>query len=274
MPIYRPSELSAFLLQDNLKAKKSLSQNFLIDGNILNKIIATADVKEGDFVVEIGAGPGALTEALLAKGARVLAIEMDRAFAAKLHRLQTKDQRLQIIEADILSLPLEELLIQKCKVISNLPYHIASPTLAKLLPFSEKISTLTLMVQKEYAERMSAQKNSRDFSSLTLFIQFFSKVTYAFTVKPRCFFPVPKVDSAIVHLELKMSHPEIDPEPFFKLIRTAFQKRRKTMSSSLREYGSLEEIQNRLGEIGLNPQSRPENLSLEEWSLFFKCLFR
>lgn len=273
MPVYRPSELHSFLEEGNLKAKKSLSQNFLIDGNILKKILAAAQVEKGDYIVEIGPGPGALTEALLEAGAHVLAIEMDKVFAKRLSRLQTSDSRLKIIEADILELDPKQYLNKKTKVISNLPYHIVSPILEILLPLHHQISTLTLMVQKEYAARMSAKKNSSDFSPLTLFVQFFSNVKYCFAVKPHSFFPVPKVDSAIVQLQLKEPDPEIKRAEFFKFIKTAFQKRRKTLSSSLREYAAHDRIQQILKEIGCNPQARPENLSFEEWSLFFKRLF-
>lgn len=278
MPLYRPSELHSFLNLSHFKAKKSLSQNFLIDGNVIRKIIAVSKIEKGDLVIEIGPGPGALTEALLEAGAHVLAIEMDTGFAEKLKRLQTKDQRLEVIEADVLEFPLEEhlnnILKGKGKVISNLPYHICSPILEKLLPLSNQISTLTLMVQKEFAVRMAAKKNCSDYSPLTLFVQSYSSIQQYFSVSPHSFFPIPKVDSTVITLELQKPDGRILLSEFFPFIKKAFQKRRKTLSSSLREFGSLEKIQNELKEMNCNPQSRPEDLSLEEWRVFFTRLFR
>lgn len=272
MPLYRPSELHSFLTSSHLKAKKSLSQNFLIDGNVIRKIVASSKVEKGDFVIEIGPGPGALTEALLAAGAHVLAIEMDRAFAEKLNRLQTSDHRLEVIEADILKYPIEWK--KKGKVISNLPYHICSPILEKLLPLSDQISTMTLMVQKEFALRMAAKKNCADYSPLTLFVQSYSTIENYFSVSPQSFFPVPKVDSTVITLKLQKPDATVSLGEFFPFMRSAFQKRRKTLSSSLREFGSLENIQDALKEIGCNPQSRPEDLSLDDWRAFFKRLLR
>ncbi|HSX12073.1 MAG TPA: 16S rRNA (adenine(1518)-N(6)/adenine(1519)-N(6))-dimethyltransferase RsmA [Rhabdochlamydiaceae bacterium] len=275
MPLYRPTELHSFLSRSHLKAKKCLSQNFIIDGNVLRKIVKAAQVQAGDFIIEIGPGPGALTEALLAAGAHVLAIEMDRNFAAPLKRLQTADQRLEVIEADILKFPLKEHLQgrKRAKVISNLPYHICSPILEKLLPLVEELSTLTLMVQKEFALRMAAKKNCSDYSPLTLFVQSYSQICDHFIVGPHSFFPIPKVDSTVITLELKK--PELPClEDFFSFIRTAFQKRRKTLSSSLRIFGTTEEIQKQLQEIGCSPQSRPAELSLEEWRNLFARIFR
>lgn len=275
MPLYRPSELHAFLGKNKSKAKKSLSQNFLIDGNILRKILVAAEVQKGDFIVEIGPGPGALTESLLNAGAHVLAIEMDKILAGELHRLQTPDKRLEIMEADVLEVDFEKKLNphRKVKIISNLPYHIVSPILEKILPLNGLVSSLILMVQKEYAIRMCAETNCPDYSPLTIFVQFYSTVHYCFTVKPQSFFPVPKVDSAIVRLDLKKPDASVPPSEFFLFIKKAFQKRRKTLSSSLREYGSLPEIQKELKELGCDPQSRPEDLSLVSWISFFKRLF-
>lgn len=275
MPLYRPSELHAFLGKTSSKAKKSLSQNFLIDGNILRKILVAADVQKGDFVVEIGPGPGALTESLLHAGAHVLAIEMDKILSKQLARLQTPDKRLEIIEADVLEVDFEKILKsdQNAKIISNLPYHIVSPILEKILPLNELVSSLTLMVQKEYAIRMCAKTNCADYSPLTIFVQFYSTVHYCFTVKPKSFFPVPKVDSTVVRLDLKKPDSSVSPLEFFPFIKKAFQKRRKTLSSSLREYATLHEIQKELKDLGYNPQSRPEDLPLDAWICFFKRLF-
>src|SRR5579872_3783190 len=179
MALFKPSELFRFLNEEGLRAKKSLSQNFLIDGNIIRKIIHAAALEKEDIVVEIGAGPGALTQALLETGVRVIAIEKDRAFAETLPRLQTADNRLQVLCEDFLEFPLEEFLKEfqaqgkRIKVVANLPYHITTPVIARLLPLYPLIYSLTLMVQKEVAARFVASKGSSDYSSFTLFLQFF-----------------------------------------------------------------------------------------------------
>lgn len=273
--VYKPSELFPFLKEIGVYAKKSLSQNFLIDGNILTKIVGSAQVTAEDTIIEIGPGPGALTQSLLKTGAKVIAIEKDRAFAKALSRLQTLDCRLQIIEGDFLDFPLEDFLKnnlkpnQRAKVVANLPYHLTSPIIARLIPLHHVISSLTLMVQKEVAMRFVAKKNSPDYSSFTLFLEYFSLSKYCFSIEPSCFYPKPKVRSAVVHLTLISPKIRV-PSDFFKMVRTAFQKRRKMLRSSLKELYGSEKIENSLEKLGLNTQSRPESLSLQEFISFFR----
>jgi 16S rRNA (adenine1518-N6/adenine1519-N6)-dimethyltransferase len=273
--MYRPSELKAFLESQGLRAKKGLSQNFLIDGNIIQKIVKTAEVSSTDFVIEIGPGPGALTEGLLATGAQVLAIEMDPLFAKALERLQTKDNRLEIAQADILSFPLIDFLRKhpgkKSKVVANLPYHITTPILTLLLPLSEHIESLTLMVQKEFAQRMASKKGTSDYSSLSVFLQFYASVSKSFIVKPSCFYPAPKVDSAVVHCKL---HPPLLPgqeEGFFQLTRTAFGQRRKTLRSTLKKVYNIQKLEQVLAEAHLE-NARPEELSIDEFLWLYEKL--
>ena len=273
--MYRPSELKAFLKSQGLHAKKGLSQNFLIDGNIIQKIVKTAEVSSSDHVIEIGPGPGALTEALLATGAQVLAIEMDPQFAKALERLQTQDQRLEVAQADILSFPLVNFLRRqqgkKSKIVANLPYHITTPILTLLLPLSEHIESLTLMVQKEFAQRMTSKKGTSEYSSLSVFLQFYASVLSSFIVKPSCFYPAPKVDSAVVHCKL---HPPLLPgqeEGFFRLTRTAFGQRRKTLRASLKKLYPTQKLEQILAE-GRLENARPEELSLDEFIWLYEHL--
>ncbi len=260
MPLYRPSELRTFIDSIDAKARKSLSQNFLIDGNILDKIVDAAAVKEGDLVVEIGPGPGALTEALLRQGAEVIAIEMDRLFAPALSRLPGK---LRVFQADILDFPLQELLAKegrKAKVVANLPYHISTPILQMLMPMHEELISLTLLVQKEFGARLVAAANTEDYSSLSLFAQYYTHPRHCFDVKASCFTPKPRVDSSVIQLLLKET--EGDPVSFFAITRRAFQQRRKMLRSSLKELYSVDAIESALTQMGLSPQVRPEELSL------------
>jgi len=275
MKIHRPSELQAFLRELGIDAKPGLSQNFLIDGNILRKIVKTASVHPGDLVLEIGPGPGALTETLLEAGASVLAVEMDATFAQTLSRLQTPDHRLKVIHADVLTFPLLSFLqkqTKKYKVIANLPYHITTPILTLLLPLHSWIDTLTLMVQKEFADRMVAQPSTKDYSSFTVFLQFYAKVTERFTVSPHCFFPEPSVFSSVVHCKLHPPLLEKESDSFFLLTRTAFGQRRKMLRSTLGELYGKEQVEKALIDIGHPSTERPENLSIEEFISLYEIV--
>lgn len=253
------SELLPFLKNIEARPKKHLSQNFLIDPNIVRKIVEMAEVQPGDTVLEIGPGPGALTAALLEKGAKVYAIEMDPIFARELERFQTPDDRLKVFIADILKFPLERL-PRGIKVVANLPYHITTPILEKI--FSQPFSSLTIMVQKEVADRMAADAGSKTFGSLSLFVQFYSKPHSSFTVPPSCFYPRPKIDSTVIRLDHR-TPPDIDPTHFFNLVHKAFQQRRKMITSS--SVFPKEQVRAALEKIGMRPDARPEDLSLDNW---------
>jgi 16S rRNA (adenine1518-N6/adenine1519-N6)-dimethyltransferase len=270
IPLFRPTALRARLEALGLKPNKRLSQNFLIDGNIIRKIVETANVRPGDCVVEIGPGPGALTQALLEAGAHVIAIEKDRGFAAALSDLQTADKRLEVIEADVLDVSLEKILSgKKAKVVANLPYHITTPILTRLAPQHALIEQLTLMVQKEVAERMAARAGTAAYGSLTLYLQFYGKIENCFTIAPTSFYPSPSVQSAIVRFTPK---PAGDGESLFALTRAAFQKRRKMLTSSLQELHPKVLVAKALSALSLSPMARPEELTLEQFIALERAL--
>lgn len=272
MPIYKPSELRLFLNELGIFPKKGLSQNFLIDGNIIRKIVAASDVRSDDVILEIGPGPGSLTQALLETGAQVVAVEKDDILAKALERLQTPSQQLSIFCQDIMTFPLEKELSkklkpgQKAKVIANLPYHLTTPILAQIVPLHPLFSSLTVMVQEEVARRMTAKPSTSEYGSFTLFLRFYTHPHYAFTVSHNCFYPAPKVDSAIVILQLH--EPPLSKEAasaFFKLTRTTFEQRRKMLRASLKSVFPSPKVEEALQAIGQNPLARPENLSLEDF---------
>jgi 16S rRNA (adenine1518-N6/adenine1519-N6)-dimethyltransferase len=273
MPLYKPTELLEFLESVGVKPKKSMSQNFLIDGNITRKIVKTADVQKGDVVLEIGPGPGSLTEELLLQGAKVLAVEKDFKLAEALRRLDPSGKRLFIFTDDIMRWPLKEELPkhlsegQKVKVIANLPYHITTPILTSLVPLNDLISDIVVMVQDEVGRRFTAEVGSHEYGSITLFLNFWSKVHYAFKVGRSCFYPVPKVDSAIVSFKPEKPPYDVDPERFFEVTRRAFEQRRKMMRSSLRDL--CPNIVEALAAAGLSDTVRPEELSLEDFVKLF-----
>jgi 16S rRNA (adenine1518-N6/adenine1519-N6)-dimethyltransferase len=269
MSLSSPSHLRAFLDEMGVHPKKSLSQNFLIDKNILLKIIKTADVQKGDLVLEIGAGPGALTETLLEAGADVIAIEKDDTYAEKLKRFPLYE----IFAGDVRDYPFDKLpKDRKVKVVANLPYHLTSVILSLLLPRKAFFSTLTLMVQDEVGRRMTAKSGGKDYSSLSVFLDYYAYTKYAFTVSNRCFYPIPKVQSAIVTLEMRQEERDADPLTFFPLVRAAFQKRRKMMRSSLSHFFPPKEIEEALEKIGSRKEARPEILSIDEWVAFYHLL--
>lgn len=277
MPIYKPSELLDFLRSIGTNPKKALSQNFLIDGNIIRKIVKSANVNPGDVVLEIGPGPGSLTEALLEAKAHVIAVEKDKLLAKELERLKSSDRQLDVYSEDILEFPLESILKdlkpnQKIKVIANLPYNITTPIIAKLIPLSHLISSLTLMVQLEVARRFTALPNTAMYGSFTVFLNFYSNPEFSFTVSKNCFYPVPKVESAIVTLHLKEKEKVSDSEAFFKMTRRSFEQRRKMLRASLKDLYPSEQVTEALVTLGLNPLSRPEELSLKDFIALFELL--
>ncbi|MBS0603746.1 MAG: ribosomal RNA small subunit methyltransferase A [Verrucomicrobia bacterium] len=276
MKVYKPSDLQAFLKEQGLHAKKGLSQNFLIDGNIIQKIIDAASVQAGDFVIEIGPGPGALTQGLLERGAHVLAVEMDAMFSAALLRLQTSDNRLEVVREDILKFPLVETLEKragkKAKVVANLPYHITTPILTLLLPLHHLIDSLTIMVQKEFADRMQSKKGTPEYSSFTVFLQFYASVDKSFVVSPNCFYPKPKVHSSVVNCKLHPPLLEKETDRFFQLTRTAFGQRRKMLRSSLKDLYGSEKVEQALLNIGHPITERPEGLSIDEFISLYGLL--
>lgn len=262
-----------FLNGLGINPKKALSQNFLIDGNIIRKIVATADVKPDDVVLEIGPGPGSLTEALLDTGARVIAVELDKTLAGALERLKSPTRNLEVHCCDILHFPLESLSpSKKMKVIANLPYNVTTPIISKLVTRTDQFSTLTLMVQDEVARRFTADSGNSDYSSFTIFLNFYSHPKYAFGVSKNCFFPPPKVESAIVSLTLHEPPTVSDVDRFFKLTRTAFEHRRKMLRASLKDLYGSERLTEALKGLSLNPLARPENLSLEDFLKLFEKL--
>lgn len=275
MPIYRPQELFEFLNVEKLAAKKGLSQNFLIDGNIIRKIADLADVQNGDHVLEIGPGPGALTEELLKRGAKVLAIEMDSGFAEKLKRFESLGS-LTVLREDILAVDLEKIIVHgnPVKVISNLPYHITTPIIAKLLSTKDLFSSITVMVQDEVGRRFTGSPKTKDYSSITVFLSFFADVRYGFKVKRTCFIPSPKVDSAVVII-----HPKEPPiangeeqKRFLELVRMAFNQRRKTLRAALNKLYPKEQTQEALEKASLSINARAEELTLEDFLRLYAIL--
>lgn len=248
------SELISLLKRLEVRPKKGLSQNFLIDPNVIQKIIQLGNISPGESVLEIGPGPGSLTKKLLETGAKITAVEIDPIFAQNLHHLQ--NGKLSIFEQDFLKFPMD-ILPKKIKVVANLPYHITAPILEKL--FASSFSSITMVVQKEVASRIMAKVGTKEFGSLSLFVRFHAKIEDAFPVPANCFYPKPKVDSTVIRIESRPL-PNIDP---FHLIHPAFQHRRKMISSCLNY--PKEQIQQALLKVNARADARAEMLTLDQW---------
>lgn len=276
MPIYRPSELHDFLNSLGVNPKKGLSQNFLIDGNIIRKIIAAAKVNANDVILEVGSGPGCLSEEILNAGAKLIAVDKDPIMTEALKRLKTKDNDLEIFNSDILEFPIEKKFAevlpkgQKGKILGNLPYHLTTPILVQLVQLHECVSTVVVMVQEEVARRFTAKPGTSEYSSFTLFLNFFSTPRYAFTVSRNCFYPAPKVDSGVVVLDLHQPLEGSNQEAFFEMTRTAFGQRRKMLRSSLKDLYPPKLVEEALMKMGRDIQSRPEELSVEDFIQLFQ----
>lgn len=263
------SELIAFLEQINRRPNRALSQSFLIDDNICEKIVKTAEILPIDTVLEIGPGPGTLTSHLLKTGARVIAIEKDPVFATELSRWQTPDGRLDAIHADFLKFDLSSLSIP-FKVVANIPYHITTPILEKLL-VQKNIQSSTLMVQHELATRLSAKSGEKEYSSLSLFFSYHAQISASFKVSASCFYPKPQVDSKVLKFEQRPPFLN-DSSPFFALTRRAFQKRRKMILATLKPDYNPDRVRHALQRAGVRSDARPESLSLEQWIAFYTAI--
>ena len=262
MPVYKPTELKEFLDSLGVRPNKRLSQNFLIDGNVLDKIVEFAQVKPDDLVVEIGPGPGALTERLLASGCHVIAIEKDPVFAHALNRFSS--DRLTCFTGDALDFPIEKYLFKKAKVVANLPYHVTSPILERLVVMHEHISSCVVMIQDDAARRfMSA------VGYVPLFLHYHAKLSFGFDVAAGSFYPRPSVGSSVIGLDLQKEQALCDEEAFFSMLHEAFIHKRKMIKSSLKAYKGIEDG---LKLAGKSAESRPEELTLHDWITLFKAV--
>lgn len=261
-----------------VRAKKSLGQNFLKDQSVIERILKVAEVAPEDRIFEIGPGTGVLTEALAKKGAQVLAIELDHQLVERLNKHFEESVGVSILEGNILGVNLAATLahasysVHEYKVVANIPYYITAPIIRTLLSLERQPKSLTLMVQKEVAERLTAKPGA--MSLLSLMAQYYSDAELALVVPKEAFDPIPKVDSAIVHLESKrLFHPEKD-RAFFRIARAGFAARRKTLANNLMSSLRLDRvvIQAALEKINLRKDIRAQALSVEDWERLCKAL--
>lgn len=248
-------------------AIKHLGQNFLIDPNIVRKIISLAELSLKDSVLEIGPGRGILTDALCQSAGRVTAIEIDSRLHTYLTERPTQFQNLTLVLGDAMAYPLEQLPVGTI-VVSNLPYYLSTPLLFRLLEQQQRVTRLVLMLQNEVADRLVAKSGSSDYGVLSVMAQYSADITKAFKVSPQCFRPRPDVDSAVVLLRTKglIAQVRESRDQFAAIVRAAFAHRRKTLVNSLRDQGyDQQHVVAALTALHLSLSIRAENLSLDKF---------
>lgn len=272
-----PQETIAVIQKHEFSFQKKFGQNFLIDGHVLDKIIAAADISKEDLVLEIGPGIGTLTQRLSEAAGKVVAVEIDRMLIPILRETLEDCGNVEIINDDILKVDIRALVQEKndgrpIKVVANLPYYITTPIVMGLLENRVPVKDITVMVQKEVAARMQAQPGSKDYGALSLAVQYYCEPYLAANVPPNCFMPRPKVGSAVIRLTVheKPPAPVRDERLMFAIIRASFNQRRKTLMNGLNNapelHFSKETVAKALGEIGLSPDVRGEALTLAQFA--------
>ena len=241
--------------------KKRLSQNFLTDDNLSRKIVDSIFFSPDDTVLEIGCGQGAITKHILKKKVRLFGVEYDRDLFAKLKAEFEAEESFTLFEADILDFDFDRIprSDKKIKVVGNLPYHISSPIIFRLIDERERIESATVMLQKEVAERIVSGPGTKDYGILSVFCQYFAECRILFHIPPTAFFPKPKVDSSIVRLTFKMTPEAVKNFKMFKqIVKKSFNQRRKMLRNSL---FSLMESRT----IDFDLRLRPEELSVSDF---------
>ena len=278
-------EETKFILNKyKIQANKNLGQNFLVNDNVVDKIIEESNIDKYDLVIEIGPGLGVLTNRLLQKAYKVVAIEIDKKMVQVIADRFNLYKNLEIINNDILKIELNQLIdknkkeaeekginINNVKIVANLPYYISTPIIIKLLEERLNISSIIVMVQKEVAERLTATPGTRLSGAITYMVDYYSTAKKIVQVGKECFIPSPKVDSEVIKLDIrKYPKIKIDNEKFlFDLIQKSFMQRRKTLANMLVNYKFVENKEKAisiLNELGLEENVRGENLSLEQYS--------
>lgn len=267
-----------------LTANKKLGQNFLIDEITIETIAETAKVCENDLIIEIGPGIGSLTAVLVEKAGKVISIELDKNVLKILNDRFALYNNFELINEDILKVDLKKLIsenlnenITKCKIVANLPYYITTPIILKLLEEDLPIESITVMVQKEVAVRLSAIPGTKDSGSITHIIYYYTDAKIALDVPRYYFMPAPEVDSAVMHLDF-LKEPRIkieDKKLFFNIIKAAFSQKRKTLINCLvnnKIFTSREDAEKAFSEIGLDIQIRGEKLSLQDFEKIYNYI--
>jgi len=279
MEIANREQTKEILRDNNLNLKKSLGQNFLVDNDILDKIVAAANLGSEDKVVEIGPGIGALTERLAQVAKKVVAVELDDRLIPILKKSLAGYDNVEIVHGDALEIDFNQLITGEYKVVANLPYYITTPIIMRLLEENFNVEEIVVMVQKEVAERIVAKPGGKDYGVLSIGVQYHTRPRIAFDVPPSVFIPQPRVDSAVIVLDV-VDQPVVDildKELFFTVVKAAFHQRRKMVRNSLKTapYLNLEkdEVAQVLDEAGIDSRRRAEKISIEKFANLTNCIY-
>lgn len=280
MKLYSPATINELKNKHGFKLSKSLGQNFLTDKNIIDKIIEKSMIGERDLVIEIGPGIGVLTAAAAAEAGKVVAIEIDRNLIPILKETLNEYNNIEIINSDVLKTDFHEILEQNkeirgqkidgVKILGNLPYYITTPIIMKILEDRVPADSITIMMQKEVADRIKAAPGTKAYGALSVAVQYYCTVAHVVNAPKEIFIPKPKVDSTVIRLDIRKEKPVklISEEVFFAVVKAGFGQRRKTLLNSLTGVRGLtkEETASILSAAGIDPMRRAETLDLEEFA--------
>lgn len=278
--LYAPGTIKRIKDHHNFRLSKSLGQNFLTDGNIVDKIIESANAGPGDLVIEIGPGIGVLTAAAAEQAGKVVAVEIDRHLIPVLEETLQEYGNVEVINRDILKTDLTEVMADYeeingekrtgVKIIGNLPYYITTPIIMKILEDGVKADSLTIMLQKEVADRILAGPGTKTYGALSVAVQYYCTVSPVAKAPKEVFVPRPKVDSAVIRLDLRKEKPVelVSEAAFFATVKSGFGQRRKTLLNSLTGVlgSSREDVGIALSQAGIDPKRRAETLSIQEFA--------
>ncbi|MDO5585708.1 MAG: 16S rRNA (adenine(1518)-N(6)/adenine(1519)-N(6))-dimethyltransferase RsmA [Clostridia bacterium] len=283
MNLCNPTELKALLNRHGFNFSKTLGQNFLIDKNVLNKIVSASELNENSCVLEIGPGAGTLTRRLAETGARCTAIEIDKALLPILGETLAGFDNFNLINSDILKVDLKKLIKDEFDnkpfhVIANLPYYITTPIIMQILESRLPVVSMTLMVQKEVADRMCATCGSKEYGALSVAVQYYTIPTVICRAEPHCFIPQPKVASSVVHLKVSAT-PTVtvsDEKKFFAIVKSSFGQRRKTLLNALSKSpyfsANKDSVRSALVQMGVDENIRGEKLSISQFAKLSELL--
>ncbi|MGX4763842.1 16S rRNA (adenine(1518)-N(6)/adenine(1519)-N(6))-dimethyltransferase RsmA [Holzapfeliella sp. JNUCC 72] len=286
LPIGDPIKTSQIIHDYGLRAKKSLGQNFLTDLNVLENIVESAEITPEDQVLEVGPGIGSITQQLAETGCKVVSFEIDQRFIAVLDDVLGEYDNVAIINQDVLKADLEKELSayfdldKPVKIVANLPYYITTPIMFKLLDSPLKLTSMTVLMQKEVADRIVADHGSKNWGPLSIAVQMVGDPEISFTVPPKSFNPAPKVTSAILNLRLKgdkYQDVEFDHQLFDEVVNACFKQRRKTIYNNLKQaFGSKgkspEDIKEILNNANIPEKYRAEQLTINDFIQLTNCL--
>ena len=275
-----PTYTRAVLEAHGFSFQKKYGQNFLIDGNILDSIIDAAGVTKDDFVLEIGPGIGTMTQRLCEEAREVVAVEIDKTLIPILDDTLSSYKNWSVINQDILKVDIKKLADEKnngrpIKVVANLPYYITTPIIMGLYESHVPLESITIMIQKEVADRMKTGPGSKEYGALSLAVQYYSTPEIICEVPPSCFMPQPKVSSTVISLKSHEHLPvDCDEKLLFQIIRASFNQRRKTLQNGLSNglHYSKEQIAEAIEKAGFSPTVRGEALSLEDFATLTNIL--